>query len=896
MRARTAALLLCIVVCLGLWVPAAGANTEGVTFTAALDVEELTVSSSAQTVRLSISASPAFAANSFYYDVEYPAGWKAEKIESNDENITIAEGDCNLEFTDHSLREYWVSGKTENVSGISGLGEITFTVPANTAAGVYEFKVTNFEVCKNIDGRNVTWETGSELTASVTLTEAENAGSYTVSFDPGGGTGRMENVTVKAGGYSLPECAFTAPKGKEYRAWSIDEKEYQPNAVYYVSKDTVVVALWKDAAAEDDILAVVRFHLQGGRADGITDGAEVTYTEDEEGNALPEPERSGYVFDGWFDRKTGGTRYRRVSASLPRDLYAHWSEEIAEETEEESGGRISVTFRLIGAELAEKDVDLGKSSYLPAYVTWIPTVRYELEEGATVYDLWVAATEDAGIRSVGADKNYVSTVYAPRSLGGYALSEFTNGKRSGWMYTINGKHPGYGLKEQQLEDGDRVIWHYVNDYSYEVDDWFSEGQWRALGDGTYYNGWLDAPDRFGEKSAKKDEEEAEQEQEQEEEEAEEEESEEEEAEDTGKNGSEAVVEEASVTVIAEVTEGTAEAEVTTENVTEALEENEKAEVLTVTVVSEEADSVTLTVGSDAVQTIADAEVSLNVVTDQGSVTISAEDVGSLAAENGDVAVSIKNHENGTTTVDVTVNGETADVSVKVALPAVEDGQVVVVVNEDGTEEVVRKSVVEDGTAYAELPAGTTIKIVDNAKDFDDVPADAWYADSVDFVSSHELFEGTDKGFEPSMNMTRAMLVTVLYRLENEPDATAEAVFTDVKEDSWYADAVEWAASSGIVNGVGNDLYDPNGDVTREQIATMLYRYVKHLGLDVSSRGSLDKFYDGDQVSDWAKDAMQWAVKLGIFRGDDTGSLNPKNKATRAEVATLMERIVKLLVL
>ena len=556
-----------------------------------------------------------------------------------------------------------------------------------------------------------------------------------------------------------------------------------------------------------------------------------------------------------------------------------------------SDDKIHVTMRLIGAEQAEKDVDLGSVKYLPDYVTWIPTTKYELDEDSTVYDLWVIATEDAGIKSVGANKNYVSTVYAPDSLGGYALSEFTNGKRSGWMYTINGKHPGYGLKEQKLEDGDVVIWHYVNDYSYEVDDWFSEGQWQSLGDGTYYNRWLLAPDRFGGKGGGVSEDE-----ESEEEESEEEESEDEESEENGENGSEPVVEEASVTVIAEVTEGTAEAEVTTENVTEALEENEKAEVLTVTVVSEEADSVTLTVGSDAVQTIADAEVSLNVVTDQGSVTISAEDVGSLAAENGDVAVSIKNHENGTTTVDVTVNGETADVSVKVALPTVEDGQVVVVVNEDGTEEVVRKSVVEDGTAYAELPAGTTIKIVDNAKDFDDVPADAWYADSVDFVSSHELFEGTDKGFEPSMNMTRAMLVTVLYRLENEPDATAEAVFTDVKEDSWYADAVEWAASSGIVNGVGNDLYDPNGDVTREQIATMLYRYVKHLGLDVSSRGSLDKFYDGDQVSDWAKDAMQWAVKLGIFQGDDTGSLNPKNKATRAEVATLMERIVKLLVL
>ena len=162
-----------------------------------------------------------------------------------------------------------------------------------------------------------------------------------------------------------------------------------------------------------------------------------------------------------------------------------------------SGNRISVSFRLIGAEQATRDVDLGEDPYLPAYVTWIPTTTYELNAGATVYDLWVLATGETGIRSVGADRNYVKTVYAPNTLGGYSLSEFANGRRSGWMYTINGSHPGYGLKEQPLHDKDVVVWHFVNDYSYEVDDWYSEGSWQALGDGSYYNLWLKAPDRLG---------------------------------------------------------------------------------------------------------------------------------------------------------------------------------------------------------------------------------------------------------------------------------------------------------------------------------------------------------------------------------------------------------------
>ena len=160
-----------------------------------------------------------------------------------------------------------------------------------------------------------------------------------------------------------------------------------------------------------------------------------------------------------------------------------------------SDKKLHVTMRLIGAELAAKDVNLGAEAYLPNYVTWIPTTAYELKEGATVYDLWVLATSEWDISSYGAERNYVSTVYAP---SGYALSEFTNGARSGWMYTINGSHPGYGLKEQKLSDGDVVIWHYINDYSYECADWFSEANWPSLAtDARYYNLWLQAPDYQG---------------------------------------------------------------------------------------------------------------------------------------------------------------------------------------------------------------------------------------------------------------------------------------------------------------------------------------------------------------------------------------------------------------
>ena len=142
-------------------------------------------------------------------------------------------------------------------------------------------------------------------------------------------------------------------------------------------------------------------------------------------------------------------------------------------------------------------------------------------------------------------------------------------------------------------------------------------------------------------------------------------------------------------------------------------------------------------------------------------------------------------------------------------------------------------------------------------------------------------------------MTRAMLATVLYRLEDAA-ATGTNPFDDVADGTWYTDAVIWASEEGIVQGTGKG-FDPNANVTREQIATMLYRYAKAIGLDVSGSAALDKFSDGDKTASWAQEALQWAVSVGLFQGNDNGALNPKGDATRAEVATLLMRMVKLIV-
>ena len=640
----------------------------------------------------------------------------------------------------------------------------------------------------------------------------------------------------------------------------------------------------------DEELVTVVFHLEGGKADGITDGEEKTYTKGEEGKALPKPTKDNYSFQGWFDQAEGGTKYTVVSADLPKDLYAQWKSSGSGGGGGGSSDTITVTFRLIGAKEATKDVDLGKEEYMPDYVTWIPTTTYKMEPGSTVYDLWVQATADAGIRSEGAEQNYVKTVYAPNSLGGYELSEFSNGKRSGWMYTINGSHPGFGLKEQELEDGDRVIWHYVNDYSYEVADWFEDDpRWPSLGDGRYYNRWLKAKDTFGGSGGGL-------------------------GEGAGSGGSGGsgssddtelipTYDGDTIWITAEVehSEGgtpyRADATLTKDVVAEGLEKAKDKSKLKVWVDIQDSNGVLLKIEAEAVKLIADANAGLQIGCRRGLIEIDGDAVAKMADAEGEARVTISYDDwNDKTRLSIAVNKQLLDVMMKVQLPSTDDLAAVFIVNGDSTLTVIRKSAVVDDTAYAVIPSGTTVQITSYRKFFYDVKAEDWFAGAVYFVTTHELMQGVDKRavFAPNDPMTRAMLVTVLYRLEDEPEISGSLSFADVKEGSWYAEAVDWAAENGIVLGNGEG-FAPSDNITREQIATILYRYAKYIGLDTTGAGDVSKFSDGDKVSAWAAEAMAWAVKVGLFKGDDTNSLNPQGNATRAEVATLLMRLVKLIV-
>ena len=156
---------------------------------------------------------------------------------------------------------------------------------------------------------------------------------------------------------------------------------------------------------------------------------------------------------------------------------------------------INVKFRLVGATKSTSgNYDVGNNCIDSQYVTWIATRTYTMKEGSSVGDLLKIAIKESGMGSQGENNNYVSGMYAPTILGHYYLGEFTNGTRSGWMYTVNGKHPGVGLNGYILENNDSVVWHYVNDYSYEVSDWFDDPGYPNLGNVSTWDPWLKVPD------------------------------------------------------------------------------------------------------------------------------------------------------------------------------------------------------------------------------------------------------------------------------------------------------------------------------------------------------------------------------------------------------------------
>ncbi len=221
------------------------------------------------------------------------------------------------------------------------------------------------------------------------------------------------------------------------------------------------------------------------------------------------------------------------------------------------------------------------------------------------------------------------------------------------------------------------------------------------------------------------------------------------------------------------------------------------------------------------------------------------------------------------------------------------GNIVRFVGADGTIRIIPFSLVSDGRVYYVADQYGFYEIVQNVAAFTDTSRH-WAGDDIDFVSARGLFGGIGGGkFSPDTSMTRGMFVTVLGRLAGiERGKHTAQRFRDVGIGKWYADYVAWASENGLVSGHGDQMFGPDEDITREQMAVILYKFARFMGLDVDSTGSLDTFSDRGELSGWAEEAVRWAVGIGLMNGRSEDKLGPTGISTRAEVSAMIRRFIE----
>lgn len=265
---------------------------------------------------------------------------------------------------------------------------------------------------------------------------------------------------------------------------------------------------------------------------------------------------------------------------------------------------------------------------------------------------------------------------------------------------------------------------------------------------------------------------------------------------------------------------------------------------------------------------------------ESGVRVSSKAVKEAQETGGSVALPIEvsagNGGSTSSTVSITVPAGSGNVKVEIPVSDVSSGTVIVLVHEDGTEEIVKTTLQTESGVQFTVEGNVTVKVIDNSREFSDTEGH-WSQDEVNYVAARGLFEGIGDGkFGVGDETTRAMVMTVLARLAG--------VDTD-GGTTWYDKGVAWAKENDVSDGS-----DPNGTLTREQLAVMLYRYSGSPAVS----GELD-FADADEVSDWARDAMLWATQVGILGGNGDGTVTPGGSAERAQVAAMFARFLRLAV-
>jgi hypothetical protein len=587
--------------------------------------------------------------------------------------------------------------------------------------------------------------------------------------------------------------------------------------------------------------------------------------------------------------------------AVQKALVTNYARLTAAEANVPSGGggnTITVTFRLIGdSKHGAPEDDPESTTYHVAYQNWIKTRTYTLPENSTVYHLFAKALGDAGLDfeardGFGYENNYIAGIESP--ITGEMLREFDNGRWSGWMYTVNDVHPNIGLAAKVLANGDRVVWHYMDNFYVELDK----------------QPWLTVPDT--DPNAKPDN-----------------------TGNTGGPGGGGTTPSSGGSTLAPkvtATDGVAAASVNTADLNKAIADAKTKGSDSIVIAPEitgEANKVSVDISKASLASIAsETEAGLTVETPVGSISIPNGALVSIASQatESTVTVSLATVDNSTLTpeqqetvgdnpvYDINVlsggvnisgfGGESITISIPYTLKEGEAPENVTVWYLNNAGELERVACTYDpatgmATFTTDHLSYYMVGYIEAAppavpgQTFSDVSPLDWFYVSVTSAVYRELMNGTSAtAFSPNDPTNRAMLVTVLYRLEGSPQVTKTSSFTDVKDGEWYTDAVTWANANNIVTGYGGGLFGANDSVTREQMATILHRYASYKHYDTTKTADLASYTDAPEIGAWALDALKWANAEGLIAGRTATTLAPGGTATRAEVATILIRFAE----
>ncbi|MBS7527672.1 leucine-rich repeat protein [Fusibacter paucivorans] len=542
---------------------------------------------------------------------------------------------------------------------------------------------------------------------------------------------------------------------------------------------------------------------------------------------------------------------------------------------------ITVTFKLLGATIhnGEGTIQTLRKRNL---TTWINTTSVTVPKGSRVGDVFKKVLDANGYRYVGLSSNYIKSITTP---SGVKLAQFTNGNLSGWMYTVNGKHPTLGIIEQPVADGDSIIWHYTDDYTQEEgsdkwDDKLNAGSSERSDGASLFDGHLGGSAEM-------------------------------------------------VSAVVRVSGNAATASVTAKQITDALNASKASGSAIIRIAAtriDDADDVKTLLPKTAVKAIADSQKSLVIETKEGSVGMTSETLTAIVsqADGSDVAIAIA----GKTADDVKAIGLKAEQAMIVEISITSGGEavtsfdgnelnlaipvddtylegkqyVVYIISDDGEVETAEGQCITSGDVLAVKVATThlsTFAVTNEmawTNPFEDVSEGAWYYHPVQFVAQQGIAAGKGNGnFDPDGELKRAEFIAMAFKAYGiAADTTVGDNFADAG-GAYYSGYLAAAKRLGISSGTdaSGTLFSPNAPITRQDLMTMLYRVLDVLDrLPEANTGgkALSDFTDSDEVASYAREAMQTFVEAGKISGYDH-KLMPQANITRAQMAQIFYNLL-----